>query len=131
MILSSNNTPIDKEFEKLLADAQLFLEKKNKSAPDYFSKRTPPEFEKDVHAAMCEASKNTPFEDTIQLVSGHSFPDIISNNNYGVEVKKSKDNWKSTGNSVLESTRIDGIERIYLFFGRLTIPAEFRFRKYE
>jgi len=131
MILSSNPIPQNKEFENLLASSQLILEEQNKNTPAYFSKRTPTEFEKDVHAAMCEASVGTSFENTLELVSGHRFPDIIVNNFYGVEVKTAQKGWKSTGNSVLESTRVDKIERIYLFFGRLSRPAFFKFRKYE
>ncbi len=131
MIISSNRDSQNKQFEKILTASQLILEKKNKSSSDYFPKRTPIEFEVDVHSAMCEAAVGTPFEDTITLVSGHTFPDIISNNYYGVEVKTSRNNWKSTGNSVLESTRVENIERIYLFFGKMANPSEFRFRRYE
>ncbi|MCD4781629.1 MAG: hypothetical protein K8S27_13930 [Candidatus Omnitrophica bacterium] len=131
MILSSKRETKNKQFEELLSSSQQILEKKNKSHPPYFSKRTPTEFEKDVHAAMEKASIGTPFEGTIQLVSGHRFPDIIDDGYYGVEVKTTKTNWKSTGNSVLESTRVDKIERIYLFFGRLSDAVAFKFRRYE
>jgi hypothetical protein len=131
MIVSSNRNSQNEQFEKVLTSSQVILEKKNKSTPDYFPKQTPTDFEKDVHVAMCDAATGTPFEKTFELVSGHRFPDIISNNYYGVEVKTAKENWKSTGNSVLESTRVDKIERIYLFFGRLSKPSAFKYRKYE
>src|SRR5690606_31221809 len=63
---------------------------------------------------------------------GQLFPDIVVNKYYGVEVKSTTQNhWKTTGNSVLESTRIKGVERIYLMFGKLAAPIEFRCRPYE
>ena len=131
MIVSSSRGALNIQFEELLTTSQVRLEAKNKTDPTYFSKRSPTEFEMDVRDAMCEASKGTPFEGTLRLVSGHSFPDIVINDFYGVEVKTARTNWKSTGNSVLESTRVDKIERIYLLFCRQSKPAAFKFRKYE
>jgi hypothetical protein len=50
----------------------------------------------------------------------------------GVEVKTTKQNhWTTTGNSVLESTRVDGIERIFMLFGKMVNPVEFKCRPYE
>ena len=49
-----------------------------------------------------------------------------------MEVKSSKDDkWLSLGGSVNESTRIAGVERIFLTFGKLLTPVEFRSRPYE
>lgn len=63
---------------------------------------------------------------------GQIFPDIIANNFYGVEVESTKQNhWKTTGNSVLESTRVEGIQRIYMLFGKMVDPIEFKCRPYE
>jgi hypothetical protein len=85
-----------------------------------------------VAEVMVENAKGTPFENTIELISGQKFPDIIVNKYYGVEVKTSKQNhWTTTGNSVLESTRIDGIERIFMLFGKMVNPIEFKCRPYE
>lgn len=81
---------------------------------------------------MMEKAKGTSFEDSIELISGQKFPDIIANKFYGVEVKTSKQNhWTTTGNSVLESTRVDGIERIFMLFGKMASPLEFKCRPYE
>ena len=72
------------------------------------------------------------FESSIELISGQKFPDITSKKYYGVEVKTSKQNhWTTTGNSVLESTRVDGIERIYMLFGKMVKPVEFRYKPYK
>ena len=74
----------------------------------------------------------TPFENSIELISGQRFPDIIANKYYGVEVKTTiKNHWTTTGNSVLEGTRVDGIERIYMLFGKMVSPIEFKCRPYE
>ncbi|SFG42459.1 hypothetical protein SAMN05216383_11362 [Prevotella sp. KH2C16] len=69
----------------------------------------------------------------IDLVSGHSFPDIILDNTvYGVEIKSTqKDSWTSTGSSIVESTRCSGIERIYMLFGKLGGQPEFRCKPYQ
>jgi len=85
-----------------------------------------------VADVMAEKAMGTPFENSIELISGQKFPDIIANKFYGVEVKTTKQNhWTTTGNSVLESTRVDGIERIYMLFGKMVNPIEFKCRPYE
>jgi hypothetical protein len=33
-----------------------------------------------------------------------------------------KNHWKTTGNSVLEGTRIDSVERIFMLFAKLASP---------
>lgn len=74
----------------------------------------------------------TPFENTIELISGQSFPDIIAYKYYGVEVKTTKTNhWKSIGSSVAEGTRVKGIERIFMLFGKMCDPVDFMCKPYE
>ena len=98
----------------------------------YYSKRNGTELEVDVFEALSKAAKGTKFENTIQLVSGASFPDIVANKFYGVEVKSTnKNHWHSVGSSILESTRNQDVERIFLTFGKLGAPVEFRSRPYE
>lgn len=72
-------------------------------------------------------------ENEVKLISGHKFPDIVAEQYYGVEVKSTKsDQWKSTGSSIVESTRIETVESIYLLFGKLGgSPAEFKCRPYS
>ena len=41
------------------------------------------------------------------------------------------ENWITVGGSVNESTRIGNVDRIFLLFGKLTMPIEFRSRPYE
>lgn len=85
-----------------------------------------------VADVMTDMAKGTPFENSIELISGQKFPDIIAKKFYGIEVKTTKQNhWITTGNSVLESTRVDGIERIFMLFGKMVNPVEFKCRPYE
>jgi hypothetical protein len=81
---------------------------------------------------MTDYSVGTPFENSIECTPGQSFPDIIANKLYGVEVKTTiKNHWRTTGNSVLESSRVADVERIFILFGKLVNPIEFRYRPYE
>ena len=72
-------------------------------------------------------------QDRIDLVSGHVFPDIILHKcNYGVEIKSTqKDSWTSTGSSIVESSRNEEAERIYMLFGKLGGSPEFRCKPYQ
>lgn len=80
---------------------------------------SPNQFETVVFDQMCEAAKQTEFEGSIKRASAHSFPDIVANKYFGVEVKMtSQDHWISTGNSVLESLRVADVERVYIVFGK-------------
>ena len=132
MIVSERSDKERSKFESLLDASKLLIEKEAKTSPEYFLNRTATDFEKDVYNSLCDVAKGTDFDKTIHLISGHKFPDIIAGKLYGVEVKTSKQNhWRSTGNSVLESTRVDNVERIYIFFAKLTNPLAFRCRLYQ
>lgn len=132
MIVSERTDKEQREFEGLLSTSKSLIEKEAKISPEYFLNRTATDFEKDVYESLCNAAKGTDFDNTIYLISGHKFPDIIAGKFYGVEVKTSKQNqWRSTGNSVLESTRVDNVERIYIFFAKLANPLGFRYRLYQ
>lgn len=127
MIYAKLTNAKEEEFLTLLEKTKLNLlcEIKNK-------KMTPLDFENIVFKKMCDVSKKTCFEDTIQLTGAHAFPDIIANNYFGVEVKLTvKDQWVSTGNSVLESTRISNVERIYIMFAKLGGNAGIKYRLYQ
>ncbi len=81
---------------------------------------------------MADLAVGTSFENSIELIGGQKFPDIVAKKYYGVEVKTTTQNhWKTTGNSVLESTRVDNVERIFMLFAKLANPIEFRCRPYE
>lgn len=132
MIVSENKKPHVEEFRKLMAATDKLLNSEAIGREAYYVKRNGTALEKDVCDAIERCAVNTPFEGTIQLISGAAFPDIVANKYYGVEVKSTnKNHWKSIGSSILESTRDQNVERIYLTFGKLGDPIEFKSRPYE
>ncbi len=123
-----------------LQEFDLFMNKTNtymnKLAQDtnYYVGCDSKQLEKEVLSAMKEQCKGTSFlPDDIQLVSGQRFPDIIASKHFGVEVKSTKENkWVSTGSSIVESTRIEDVNHIYMLFGKLGgKPIEFRCKPYH
>lgn len=132
MIISERTDKSNSDFESLLSKSYNIIEDAAKSDASYFIQRSATDFEKDIFDSLSEAAKGTDFDKTIVLISGHKFPDIVIKKYYGVEVKTTKqDYWKSTGNSVLESTRIENVDRIYIFFAKLTDPIGFKYRLYQ
>ena len=132
MIIAENSKPSLSEFRELMKNVDRVLNISASSNFSYFSTRLGTALEEDVCAAALECAKNTKFEGSIQLVSGATFPDIIAAKHYGIEVKSSASNsWKTTGNSILERTRVEDIERIFLTFGKLSDPVSFISRPYE
>ena len=133
MIISVNSRPDINEFKSLMKRVDSFLNSDARKRPLYYAKRAGNPLEDDVVNALNECAKNTAFENTIEKVSGQRFPDIVAAKYYGVEVKSTKDNhWTSTGSSILETTRVSDVERIYMTFGKLGgAPIEFMSRPYE
>lgn len=132
MIVVENPKPSLSEFKELMRKIDNALNHSASSNSAYYETRGGTELEKDVRDAAIECSKHTKFEGTIQLVSGASFPDVVAARNYGIEVKSSfSNNWKTIGNSILETTRASDVERIFLTFGKLSNPIEFISRPYE
>lgn len=132
MIISTNTLSPHSDFEKLLDNSLTELSERGKNDADYFMSRRGIKLEDDVFHTLIDNAVGTPFENSIEKISGQKFPDIIVKKYYGIEVKTTTQNhWSTTGNSVLESTRVDDIDRIYLYFGKLVKPIEFRWRRYE
>lgn len=132
MIISDNPNPELIEFQNLMSKTDEFLNADAVKREDYYAVRSGHPLEKDVFEAIKECAKGTSFQNSIQLVSGSSFPDIVAKKYYGVEVKSTKENhWTSIGSSILESTRNQDVKRIYLTFGKLGKPVEFLSRPYE
>lgn len=137
MIIAKNPDATENEFVSLLSDSHDLVNASSKQDPSRYKNLTSTQFEDEVFEKICRASVSTNFNKKIQLIRGHRFPDIVAEHIvekkfFGVEVKITKDNkWTSTGNSVLESTRVEKVERIYLYFGKLAAPPQFKFRKYE
>lgn len=89
-------------------------------------------FEKIVFDQAERAAIGTEFEGTLEHTANKDFPDILVDEVFGIEVKATKSNhWYSTGNSVLESSRIKTVEYISMFFGKLGGNPAIEFRNYE
>lgn len=107
---------------------------RSQNTPNLYTSITPNKLEEVTLDLMKDSVSGTPFRrDEIKLISGHSFPDIVAEQYYGVEVKCTKsNNWKSTGSSIVESTRVKDVEDIYLLFGNLgATPPQFLCRPYS
>lgn len=133
MIVSVNPKPSIVDFRLLMTKTDELLNLDAQKRPDYYAKRGGNPLEDDVKDALDECAKGTAFENTIEKVSGQKFPDIVASKYYGVEVKSTKDDhWTSTGSSILETTRVANVERIFMTFGKLGgSPIEFLSKPYE
>lgn len=132
MLISVNKNVENTEFESLITLTTNTLQETAKNQNERYLTLLGNKLENEVFDVMSTCAVNTPFENTIQLVSGQKFPDIVANNYYGVEVKSTKQNhWRTTGNSVLESTRIEDVQHIYMLFGKIYNPIEFRCKLYQ
>lgn len=90
------------------------------------------EFELITYENAVLNARETPFEGKLVHTADREFPDIVAAGLFGVEVKATKkDDWTSIGNSVLESSRIDTVEKIYMFFGKLGGTPDIKYRNYE
>ena len=132
MIISANPEPLRKEFDFLLSSTITELNLHAKKSSKTVSKLLGRDLEPYVRDVMTDLAIGSPFESTIELIGGQKFPDIVAKKFYGVEVKTTTQNhWKTTGNSVLEGTRVEDVERIFMLFAKLAAPIEFRCRPYE
>ena len=124
--------PDIKAFELLIERVLRVLRTEAKEQPEHYKKLLGNRLEGKVVDVLRECAAGTPFENDIELVSGQRFPDIVIQGYFGIEVKTTQANhWKSTGSSVAEGTRVGGVERIYMLFGKMCEPIEFKCRLYE
>ena len=132
MVVSINSEAHKSEFSKLLDSTIVELNRQALSKPKKIQELKGNKLEPYVGDLMSELAFGTSFQDTIEVIGGQKFPDIVANKFYGIEVKTTTQNhWKTTGNSVLESTRVEDVERIFMLFGKLGKPIEFKCRAYE
>jgi hypothetical protein len=133
MIFSTNRNAQTPEFANVLSNATQWLNNDAKTNAAYYLGRGGVKLEEDVYNALVFASEKTNFRNTIKWVEGtKNFPDIVADGYFGVEVKSTtKNKWKSTGGSINESSRVSSVERIFLTFGKLADPVEFKSRPYE
>lgn len=132
MIISSNPDPERNEFDLLLTSTVSTLNSKATNSLNKINTLLGRNLEPYVKDLMTELAQGTRFENSIELIGGQKFPDIIAKKYYGIEVKTTTQNyWKTTGNSVMEGTRVENVERIFMLFAKLAAPIEFRCRPYE
>lgn len=125
---------VNDAFFALMSKSVLMLNDWAEKDSGLFKNATAFEVEKISTETIRKACFGTPFNpENVQLVSGQKFPDIVADNHFGIEVKTTtKNHWTSTGSSIVESTRTDDIERIYMLFGKLGgNPIEFECRPYQ
>lgn len=123
----------DEAFADFMKKIETELNSRANLDPAYFRSLSPSLLETVSVNCMKEIAPSTPFRpEEISLVSGMAFPDIVAETYYGVEVKSTQsDHWKSTGSSIIETTRNKNVENIYMLFGKLGGNPEFRCRPYE
>ena len=135
-IIAVKKKDIDKghnAFAELMKRTEDSLNLRAKASPDEYRKMSALNLEELSTNVIRESCVGLPFSPAeIQLVSGQKFPDIIAQKCYGIEVKSTnKDHWISTGSSIVESTRVDAVEDIYMLFGKLGGVPQFRCRPYQ
>lgn len=131
-LISVNSTPDSSEFNSLLSSTISELNVRAQKSSEKIATLLGRSLEPYVRDVMTDLASGTPFENSIELISGQKFPDIVAKKYYGIEVKTTAQNhWRTTGNSVLETTRVDSVERIFMLFAKLASPMEFRCRPYE
>jgi len=115
------------EFERILEKACKALTAEARK--DKFS--TSAQFENRVREILHDLTKSFPGIKIDFNPHPQAFPDIAVGN-FGVEVKFTlNDTWRSVANSVLETNRIDTVEKIYLIFGKMGGTPEVKWGDYE
>ena len=130
----SDATQTDMEFAHFMRLAESWLNDASETDKQIFRKCNGTEMEHIALKALKDVAPQTSFNaENIKLVSGLQFPDIQAAVHFVVEVKSTKsDSWTSTGSSIVESTRIPDVSRIYMLFAKLGGKTpEFRCRPYE
>lgn len=89
------------------------------------------QFENRVREVLQESVKNDTSISINMAPHPQAFPDIAVGR-FGVEVKFTlNDTWRSVANSVLETNRIESVEKVYLVFGKMGGKPEVRWGDYE
>lgn len=131
MIYHDRPTGQKSSFEELLNNTKIAVVEALRFANNA-GQMTGDNFESLTFEKMCSCARGTEFEDGLIHTNDREFPDIVAAGYFGVEVKATvKDAWTSIGNSVLESSRVMTVEKIYIFFGKLGGMPDVEYRNYE
>ncbi len=133
-IRKENITLAHQAFVELMKNTEHILNTEAAKHPNEYKSLTSSTLELCAVDKIKEACSDSPFDaNEVKLISGQKFPDIVANQYYGIEVKSTKeDHWTSTGSSIVETTRIENIDDIYMLFGKLggKLP-QFKCRPYQ
>lgn len=132
-IRKKNISQAHEAFVSLMGKTEAILNTEAKGSPEKYRKMDAKGLESCAFETIKSACSNTPFDaNEVQLISGQRFPDIVANTYYGIEVKSTKENkWISTGSSIVETTRVEHVDDIYMLFGKLGGNPEFKCRPYQ
>ncbi|HFV7213005.1 TPA: restriction endonuclease [Escherichia coli] len=115
------------QFEVLLSKATEQLTQDLKKSTEFHSSKY---FEQQVRVVLHEILKDMGILVDMSPPA-QEFPDIIIGN-FGVEVKYSdKNTWRSIANSIFEGSRKQGVDHVYLLFGKVGGEPEVRWGRYE
>lgn len=134
VIRKEDNVLADEAFKFLMSKTEVLLNNQAQESASLFKGISTSELEEKSKIAIQKSCDGTPFRSNeIKLISGQSFPDIIAETYYGIEVKSTiKNSWVSTGSSIVESTRNVNVENIYMLFAKLGgEKPEFKCRPYQ
>jgi hypothetical protein len=115
------------EFEQILemARVKLTIEARQKTFT------SSPQFEKRVREVLRDLTNRYPEIEIDFNPHPQAFPDIAVGN-FGIEVKFTlADTWRSVANSILETNRIETVEKVYLIFGKMGGTPEVKWDDYE
>ena len=127
------------EFDRVIEQVLIFLENDCISHPELYRK-SGEDFEPCVKNAVDYALQVLNINAEVDYTpGGHGFPDIVivcdDGNKFGIEVKSSSSSgksWKINGNSILGSTRVPGICKNMIVFGKVRgVDSLFRAKEYE
>ncbi len=121
-------------FAALMKKTEDILNTEAQKNTDEYKALTSSTLERRAVEKIKTACLDTPFDpNEVKLVAGQRFPDIVADQYYGIEVKTTKENhWTSTGSSIVESTRVENVNDIYMLFGKLGGPIpQFKCRPYQ
>lgn len=115
------------QFEVLLSKATEQLTQDLKKSTEFHSSKY---FEQQVRVVLHEILKDMGILVDMSPPA-QEFPDIIIGN-FGVEVKYSdKNTWRSIANSIFEGSRKQGVDHVYLLFGKVGGEPKVRWGRYE
>jgi hypothetical protein len=122
------------DFVKFMNATTDALKEDGRNRKEYYVKQNGEKLEDDVIRCMKAKAIDFRFNpEFIKFTLPQHFPDIVSNQYYGVEVKSTKNNsWKSVGSSIVESLREADVKKIFMMFGILSNEnVDFRCKPYE